>query len=192
MKRSALVRLILMGSATLSITACDESPSPAGVFTSAQECARSGVYSDAACRNGLDSATRQHREVAPRFGSRQDCEADFGRDRCEEETSGRAAGIAYAGGRRWHPRMDGFMINQSGSSHASQPLYRPNVASNPAGSGTLGYVPGSFRTANNVEVGSRTGMTQVRLSEVGTPAPRTTTLSRGGFGARAASVATGS
>jgi len=56
-------------------------------------------------------------------------------------------------------------------SMASQPLYRTSKN------------PGSFRTADNRNVGAKTGQTRVASSTTRRPSFKSTTMSRGGFGA---------
>lgn len=202
MKRSSGIKLMLMGTATVMLAACgdDEADTqPAGVFGSVDECIASGVYSEQYCQTGWKEALEQHREVAPRYATVADCEADFGAGQCQAAPAGQPAAAGEGatgggGGSFFMPLMMGYLLGQAVEGfrgRAVQPLYRPNVYQGPPGSGSsgYGYAPGSWRTANNVEVAQRTGMTRLDFGSLSPPTQRTTTLQRGGFGARAASVA---
>lgn len=186
MKRSTSITLLLMGSATLAMVACDDSkPTQAGVYSSIEECTANGTHTAAECRDQFDKAKQEHIKSGPKFSSREDCEAEFGRDRCERPSN---ASNNNGGGSFFMPLMMGYMVGKmmnGGGSAFSQPLYRPNSA--PSGGG--GYSPGTWRTSNNTEVARQTGATSVS-SNAFRSSGQTTTLSRGGFGARGASVGT--
>ncbi len=72
------------------------------------------------------------------------------------------------------PLMMGYMMGSmlgGRRSMMSQPLYRSAKS------------PKSFRTANNMNVGSATGRTQVARSATSRPSFKSSTIRRGGFGA---------
>ena len=71
------------------------------------------------------------------------------------------------------PLMMGYMMGSmlgGRGAVAAQPLYRSAGDSK------------SFRTADNKNVGSRTGRTQVARSAGSRPSAKSSTISRGGFG----------
>lgn len=189
MKRSSSVKLLLMGSATFTLAACGDDPEPVGVFSSIQECIDSGVYTESYCNSSLDQAKKEHVKVAPKYKDKADCEAEFGVGRCENPQVASGGGGT---GSVWMPLMMGYMVGSMMNNQSSfaQPLYRPNVYDNRGGyyNTTYGYSAGGFRTGNNVEVANRTGLTTVNSNSWRTTTPQTTTLSRGGFGARASSI----
>ncbi|NYZ11922.1 DUF1190 domain-containing protein [Azospirillum sp. RWY-5-1] len=195
MKRSARMKLLLMGSATLALTACDDTQevTKAGVYDTVEQCLADGVYSEGYCRDAYKGATEQHAAVAPKYANVQECEADFGPGRCQVAPNGAVAvdgqQASGGGGSFFMPLMTGFLVgqllNSGGRSYYGQPLYRPyQGTSGPGGAGGWG----SYRTAQNVDVGARTGAVDVTRSTLQAPPARTTTISRGGFGARATSV----
>lgn len=200
MKRSARMKLLLMGSATLALTACDDTQevTKAGVYDTVEQCLADGVYSQDYCRDAFQGAVEQHAAVAPKYANVEECEADFGPGRCQTAPTGAVENGAVenggqqasgGGGSFFMPLMTGFLVgqllNSGGRSYYGQPLYRPYDRA--AGAGGAGRW-GSYRTAQNVDVGARTGAVNVTRSTLQAPPARTTTISRGGFGARASSV----
>lgn len=187
MKRSFRIRLVLMGSATAVLAGCDDPPQAAGVFASVAECVQSGAYSEAECKTALETAKKDHPKVAPRYVSREACEADFGPGKCEPPTQQQQQVVHDSGGGSfWMPLMMGYMVGKAMNGPGGmfgQPLYRGNESF--AGPGT--YSAGSWRTASNTPVADRTGLTTVG-SGARASTPQTTTVSRGGFGSRASSV----
>lgn len=186
MKRSARIKLLLMGSVTLALTACGESQEEAGVFSNVAECVAAGKYTEDYCKKGLDQARDQHAKVAPRYNSKADCEADFGASKCQghaESSSGTSVFL---------PLMAGFLVGRmlsGGQSGFAQPLYQPNPYPQQPQQGGYSNSGGGFRTANNVQVAERTGVTKVGSGVTSSPpSTSTTTISRGGFGASAAST----
>ncbi len=163
MKRSRTARLLLMGVAPLALTAC-ESDIDATVFQSAQECASSGQLTQTQCQAAFAEATTEHERVAPRYQSYADCVADFGPERCGPARDGSSAFIPFMGG-----MLLGNML--SGGRNVPQPLYLPRG--------------GEYQTAGGTSVGTRTGAVRVPESAA-KPQARAITMSRSGFGSRAA------
>lgn len=194
MKRSAQVRLLLMGSAAMALAACDNEnkSEEARVYESVEQCVQDGVYTEKYCRESFEAAQKAHPQQAPHYTSKSDCEADFGAARCQQQQS--PASGSSGGTSPWIPAMAGFLVGQvvSNLTHSlSQPLYRPDVGRRDWGgvSTPRSYNPGSWRTGGNIEVGRTTGTTTLRPEAFSGGTPQsTTTVSRGGFGARASSV----
>ncbi|MFN3075414.1 MAG: DUF1190 domain-containing protein [Alphaproteobacteria bacterium] len=194
MKRSSRIRLLVMGTATLAMVACDgDTPQQAGVYASVEECVSGGIYSETFCREHLEQAKKEHMKVAPKYAKIEDCEAEFGRGRCERPPSSGGAGVSggeSGSGSFFMPLMMGYLVGKAlnGGGGYGQPLYRPNTAP----TGGFGYSPGTWRTAGNVEVAKNTGATSVPSSVFrsggNTSSTHTSTVARGGFGARASSV----
>lgn len=204
MKRSASLRLVLMGSAALTLTACDESVE-VGVFESVEQCQIMG-YSQSACETAIQAATREHLQSAPRYASKADCEAEFGRCEAPAQAAGDAPPVAGQNpaqtpgqvaqnqgggfGSFFMPMMAGYMIgNMMGNRGAmAQPLYRPvGETARTAGGGLF--------AGNGTRVAGGAGLTRMpesTLSAARAPAATTSTMSRGGFGARANSVSVAS
>ena len=169
MKRSRYVALLAMGASALALSACGESETPAGVYTSVDQCMADKQFTDAECRKAFATATEEHKKVAPKYANKTECEADFGAGKCEESPY-----RTTSGGYTFMPLMVGYMLGRSmggQSAFAPQPLYR-------SGTGT------NFRTGDNRSVTSKTGMQSVPRSAT-TSAFKSTTTSRGGFGRNA-------
>jgi len=202
MKRSASLRLVLMGSAALTLSACDEAVE-VGVFETVDQCQVMG-YSQSACETAIQAAAREHLQSAPRYATKAECEAEFGR--CEtpvqaasdtppgsgqnpSQTPGDVAQNQGGGfGSFFMPMMAGYMIgNMMGNRGAmAQPLYRPVGE-------TARQTGGGLFAGNGTRVASGAGLARMPASTLSAArAPATSTMSRGGFGARANSVSVAS
>lgn len=178
MKRSRVLRLALMGSAPFVLSACSDEPEQALVYNNVQECEAQALLTPEQCKTEFEKAVNNHLQAAPRYAQQAACEADFGNGACQNLNSG---------GNWFIPAMAGFMIGQaldrdrhySGSSFyyggggRSQPLYRSRDDWH------------SWRTANNARIGKYSGKVWVDPNDT-KPAMSPRTMSRGGFGSRAA------
>jgi len=165
--RSISVKL-LMGVSLIALSGCEEPRVDAAVFDSLQQCVDDGSVPREQCEQNYKEARSQHAAVAPKYSSKEDCQADFGQEKCE-----RAPYQSSTGGSIFMPMMMGYMMGSmigGRRSMASQPLYRSAQS------------PNSFRTADNKNVGSTTGRTRVASSATSRPAVKSSTVSRGGFG----------
>ncbi len=176
MKRSHYVALLAMGASALALTACGESETPAGVYTSVDRCIEDKVYTEKECADAFEKAREAHKDVAPKYAAREDCEADFGKEKCETSTTTRTT----TGGVSWMPLLVGYMLGRSlgGSPAFSQPLYRTQNDT-------------TFRTGDNRAVTTRTGAQSVPMSTTSSSF-KTSTIARGGFGANARSYGSSS
>jgi uncharacterized protein YgiB involved in biofilm formation len=175
MKRSRYVALLAMGASALALSACGESETPAGVYTSVDQCMADKQFTDAECRKAFATAREEHKKVAPKYANKAECEADFGAGKCEEAPYRTSSGTST-----FMPLMVGYMLGRSlggQSAFAPQPLYRTGTGTN-------------FRTGDNRAVTAKTGLQSVPQSTT-TSAFKSTTTARGGFG-RNASVYGGS
>lgn len=164
MKRTRITRLLLMGVVPLALTAC-ESDVDATIHANAEQCVASGQLTQAQCDAAFAEAKTEHERIAPRYTSYADCIADFGPEQCGPARDGSSSFIPFFGGMLLGNLLGG------GGRYAPQPLYRPRS--------------GEFQTAGGVGVGSRTGA--IRVPETATkPQARAITMSRSGFGSRAA------
>ena len=165
--RSIGVSLVVSAS-LISLTACDEPKVDASVFKSLEQCKKDPMMRASQCETSFKEARNQHAAVAPKYTSQADCQADFGKGKCEPAPYGTSTG-----GSVFMPMMMGYMMGSmlgGRTSMMSQPLYRS--AKN----------PGTFRTADNRSVGSKTGKTSVARSATSRPSFKSSTISRGGFG----------
>jgi len=184
LKRSRRVTPAIIGSvmSLTLMTACGEKKEDASVFESIEQCVQTGQYNQVQCQQLYEQAKVEHKDVAPKFDSLADCEAEFGVGRCEEPGGGEVASADTGGGsdlshttvvhhhHSFMPMMAGIMIGQS----MSQPLYRPYT------NGSYG----AFMTNRGMPVATTVGRQKISRSIVTSrPTRSTTTLRRGGFGA---------
>jgi uncharacterized protein YgiB involved in biofilm formation len=166
MKRSRYVALLAMGASALALSACGESETPAGVYTSVDQCIADKQFTDSECRSAFDTAKEEHKKVAPKYASKTECEADFGAGKCEESPYRTTTGTST-----FMPLLVGYMLGRTLAGRPGftpQPLYRTQ-------NGT------QFRTGDNRAVTSKTGVQNVSRSAT-TSAFKSTTMTRGGFG----------
>ena len=182
MKRSRAIRLALLGTAGLmSLTACEQADDPlksGDFFANAQAC--ESAHNPQECRASFSQAEQEHAKSAPKFTSREQCEAEFGAANCVQAPgqTGQAPGqTAQAGGGSWFmPAMLGFMMGRM-----------------MGGGGMMGAAP-VYRDANNTAYTGRQPLGRIDSARMpppqrvaGTPgAPaygmRAGETSRGGFG----------
>jgi len=198
-KRSRVVWLGLagIGAGTVilaEVVSSREDPVAADLFQSTAECVASGRYDAAARDRAFNEAASQQPQTAPRYATREDCAAEFDRAACAPVS---AAGNTAAGASQFFaPAMAGFLIGSAAGtlSRPAVPVYRSCASdSNPgncqasassggsSGGGSRFYTGSGYSVATN---GTRASVMPAAFSS----SPATTTLSRGGFGARASSV----
>jgi uncharacterized protein YgiB involved in biofilm formation len=159
---------LMMSVSLIALTACGEPEVDASIYESIDQCKSDPLTTSDQCELSFKEAISQHAAAAPKYATTEDCQADFGEGKCETspyKTSN--------GGSVFMPLMAGYMMGSmlgGRSSMMSQPLYRSARS------------PNSFRTAENRNVGSKTGSTKVARSATGRPTFKTATRSRGGFG----------
>jgi len=171
MKRSKSIGLVTMGVSVIALTACEEPQVDALVFDTLQQCLADQDLTREQCETNYEEARNRHVAVSPKYTSRDTCEADFGTEQCEL-----APQKTQNGGSVFMPLMMGYMMGSMLGNRAgvvSQPLYRSADDSK------------TYRTADNQKVATTTGRTQVARSATRAPSMKTSTVSRGGFGARA-------
>ncbi len=199
-KRSHAVTLALMGTGAGAGVALglwlwhSSSGVDAGVFGTVDQCISSGQYDRAACEAGFAEAQRHHEEMAPRYANAADCEADFSPGECSAMPSG--PGNSTGDGKiTYAPIMAGALLGSAlgvASMPAVQPLYRSCNASQDdkcAGGSSGSRSGGGFYTCSGYRVSSGYGTARVAPAAFSTAGASRATMSRGGFGARAASAA---
>ena len=209
MKRSQVVRLALLGVGAGAFIAFDiwansggEEAVAADLFTSPDLCKISGRYTASQCDQAYADAAKLDEQKAVTYRGREDCEADFTPGGCHEVTTVAPSAGSGALTSLFVPTMAGFLIGRALSSSAlpAEPLYRSCAqATNPdecrrssggsggfsgGGSGGGGLFTRSGYRVSTSGIGSAATVSSGAFSS----APRGATLSRGGFGARAAAV----
>jgi uncharacterized protein YgiB involved in biofilm formation len=198
MKRSDAVRLALLGVGAGALIAYDiyttsggdAEEVPGDLYTSIEQCRSSGRYSADQCAKAYADSSAIDSQKAVTYTKREDCEADFASGGCHAVV---ADGTAPSGG-NFAPTMAGFVIGALATSAlTSQPVYRSCTdAANPSDcrSSTGGGGGGAhFFTSSGFRVTPTGSSAAASVSSAAfSSAPRAATLSRGGFGARAAAA----
>lgn len=186
MKRSKKAALILMVPATTFLFAgCGEEREQAMVFNNPSECSQAGLNSADACQADYDAAKALHPQVAPKYLSSAECEADFGAGQCET-----APQQTTSGGSVFMPMMMGYMMGQmfnrpqagAGNFQQNTPAGRSNIPTQPLYKSRDDR--NTFRTATNAPVAKGIGPITLKPSQVRPQAGQL--VRRGGFGQQAA------
>lgn len=176
-KRSNNIKLIAMRKyfapkpLAISVTsvflaACSDNQSVSTVYTNANECINENPDAVEQCNLAYEQALEEAARTAPKYDSRQDCEYEFGADRCQSYNSG--------GSSFFMPFMAGYILSDLLSPRRySQPLF---ISSSPYSRyrwlGADGYDYGDLR--------QRKYRTTSRMYK---PKPTVSrTIKRGGFG----------
>ena len=168
MKRWNSISALLMGASVIALSACDEQKVDAAIYDNLQQCIDDPAVTREQCEQNFAEARGRHASVAPKYTSEEDCQADFGEDKCEVAPYRTSTGSSV-----FMPLMMGYMMGSMLGGRRSvipQPLYRSDDS------------PKTYRTADNRSVGSTTGRTQVGRSVGRSPSIKSSTMSRGGFG----------
>jgi uncharacterized protein YgiB involved in biofilm formation len=186
MRRSRSIALLFMAVAPIALTACDDSskkPTPVGSFHTETECRASGQFSDDQCQAAIRTAAEQHESRAPRYQSREECEAAHGAEACMSREQ------AGTGQSFFMPMMMGFMVGRmlSGGGMMGAPLYASAAG------------PTSYRTAQGAPIkpgvatmpATAAASTMQSASAPARTASSFNNVERGGFGGRADSGAMG-
>jgi len=134
MKRSRSIQLLLMGTAPLLLSACDN-PSPpqpqpqtALAYQGLTQCISDGKVGADICEKAYADAIQAQYRDAPLFDSLTDCQAQYGYDQCHH--------VETSSGGWFMPALAGFMVGRALSHHDGynygygygggygQPLYR--------------------------------------------------------------------
>lgn len=180
MKRSLTVTLVLMGGSALS--GCGGSEVDTAVFNDVRQCIESGQFTAEKCETDFKKALASHWDTAPAYTTQADCEVEFGIGKCQENAAAEPAQNSPATHHSYFmPVMMGYMM---GSMMANgqravppQALYKPQARA-------------GYYNANGARVSQSVGPVQFSSKSAAAQAPktRTTTMARGGFGARASAV----
>ena len=179
-KRSASVNLskmrkafspkpLALGVAAVCLSACGEEKQEATIYTSANECINENPDAVEQCTTAYEEAVKEAERTAPKYNSQQDCEYDFGVDRCRTHSSG--------SGSFFIPFMAGYMISDllSPRRYYSRPMFSSSSRYSPyryRWVGADGHDFGDLRQ-RRMRVGKSTYDAKPAASR---------TIKRGGFG----------
>ncbi|ANH51872.1 putative membrane protein [Erwinia phage vB_EamM_RAY] len=167
-KKVTLALMVVTGS--FYLVACDEPrDQQVQMYQNADDCSRARPQDKQRCSDAYNNALRESERTAPRYGSKGDCDAEFGSDNCYQSTAHSPTWMSY---------MGGYMYGRNGS--YAQPLYSSRVTSSPA---YHRYVDAGGRNYGSAISGRSINTTRSALA----PKPVvTSTITRGGFGASVA------
>ncbi len=176
MKRSRTTALLLMSAAPLLFTACQKNEAvqvQEGLYTSVQACTEA-TGDPSSCRNAFAEAQKQSADAAPKYATREACEAEYSAEQCVEQKT--STGHSFIG-----PMMMGFFMsqmlsNRGGAGLAQQPAAAPAYQDKAKGWARPGPSTGGMNTASGIGAG------KAGLAPVTATPNRAVTASRGGFG----------
>lgn len=167
MRKGFTVKPLALGVASILLTACGDNSEQASVYKTVDDCVGDNPQHTQECQAAYQQALQEAERTAPKYNSRQDCEYDFGAQRCHSSSSGSF----------FMPFMAGYMLSNlmSPRGYYSQPMfssYSPYSSYRNRWIGADGHVFGDVRQRN------------IRVSkDAYKPKPTVNkTMSRGGFG----------
>jgi len=127
-KRSRHVALVLAGAATLSLAGCREEQVDAQSFPDVESCIAASKdaslwFTEDDCRKNFAAAQKEFEETAPRYASKELCEAEHGAGNCGGDQAAQQSG----GGFSFMPLLMGYMMGSMlsrGGGIFSQPMVR--------------------------------------------------------------------
>ena len=191
-KRSRHVALVLAGTATLALAACEDERMDAQAFPDLESCIAASKqetlwFTEEDCRRNFAAAEQEFLETAPRYESKELCEQQHGAGNCGSDPTQQAQ--ASGGGFSFMPLLVGYMMGSmlSRGGIASQPMV-------PTADGRFATPKGDQSFATNRGAGKVPAASFQRAPTTLGKAPMTATQvqNRGGFGAAATSRAGGS
>ncbi len=204
MKRSEVVRLAVLGVSAGAIIALEvwsnaagEEDVPADLFTSPDVCKVNGRYAPAQCERAYADAAKLDEQKAVTYTSREDCEADFTPGGCHEVATPSASSGSATLSSLFVPTMAGFLVGRAltNSALSAEPVYRscteavdPNECRRSSGGGGFAGGGGFYTRSGYRVTTSGAGSAAAVSSGAFSSVPRSATLARGGFGARAAAA----
>lgn len=179
LKRSRSAALFILGAAAFGLAGCEEEKTEASAFADKASCLEQatpgGWFTAQDCENAFVEAQALHDETAPRYESKDLCEAEHGVGACGGDT---ASGTGSGGG-VFMPLFMGYMLGQAlgGGRAMSQPVVRSAGGgfSTPDGGTRISALNSSGRI-------SATAFNKASVTK-GLPAmTKAQVASRGGFG----------
>lgn len=172
MRKAPVLRpSVLAVSVALVLSGCS-SQEPATVYQSVEQCTAENPGHEMDCELAYEKALAEAERTGPRYRTRSDCESEFSANQCIQSSSG-----------GWFmPAMAGFLI---GRSFYSQPGYVPTPIY--TSSSYRSRVAGGWYGADGTYYGSSSNRHTRVSPDTFKPKPAVTrTMSRGGFGSKAA------
>lgn len=178
-KRSRTAALFILGASAFALAACQEEKTEAAAFPDQASCLAAaspgGWFTEKDCNDAFAEAKALHEETAPRYDSREVCEAEHGAGACGPD----AATGGGSGGGIFMPLFMGYMIGQAlgGGRVMSQPVVRATGGgfATPDGSTKIGNLNSGGQIATSAF--QKTAVTKGQP-----PMTKATVVRRNGFG----------
>ena len=182
-KRSRHVALVLAGTATLALAACEDDRVDAQSFPDLESCIAAAKdsslwFTEDDCRTNFAAAQAEFAETAPRYESKELCEQEHGAGNCGDDPAAQQSG---GGGFSFMPLLVGYMMGSMlsrGGGIFSQPMVRTadGKFSTPKGNQSFATNRGSGKVASSTfqRAPSTIGKAPMSAAQVS---------QRGGFGA---------
>lgn len=177
MRRSSSIKLVLMASTAVGLTACGQEPVQGEVYRTVEACIAGQIFTPAACDQSFEVVQTLHTQSAPRYNSQTLCEEQHGVGNCNQPASSNSM-------TGWRPFIAGYFVSsflRDGGTWGNRA--RPLYASTRGGA----YTPGGYPLRRDASTGAyqisqRAMTTKPVAAKLQT---RTTMAARGGFGSRA-------
>lgn len=135
-QRTSLM-IALLASTALSLGACDNTPEQPKtetvtqeeiLFKNVDECKAGGQFDADQCEALSKNAQEEHAKTAPKFNSREACEAEYGAGKCGGTQTQTSTGTQTS----YMPALAGFMIGAAGAMAAAHVINGMNRNNTPA------------------------------------------------------------
>ncbi|MGF1762218.1 DUF1190 domain-containing protein [Aliivibrio kagoshimensis] len=174
--RKANWRYVSFGTVAVASTAlvgCGEEVTPSTMYASVNDCISDNSEYASECSAAYEDAVREAERTAPKYSSAQDCASEFGYENCAQSRQG-----------SWFmPMMAGYMFSNiihGNRNYYSQPLF---TSSNRRSPYYNSWVASDGKNYGRSYSKSKTFMSKSDMQ----PKPTVSrTMSRGGFGSKAA------
>lgn len=198
-KRSRHVALVLAGTATLALAACEDDRVDAQSFPDLESCIAASKdnglwFTEEDCRTNFAAAQKEYLETAPRYELKELCEQEHGAGNCgsdpaAQDAAGQSTAQNSGGGFSFMPLLVGYMMGSMlsrGGGIFSQPMVNTP-------DGRYSTPKGDQKFASNSGAGKVASSTFQRApSTIGkAPMSAAQVSKRGGFGASATSRGSG-
>lgn len=178
-KRSRSAALFILGAAAFALAGCQEEKTEAAAFPDEASCLAAaspgGWFTEKDCNDAFAEAKALHDETAPRYESREVCEAEHGPGACGADSiSGGGSGSGI-----FMPLLMGYMMGQAlgGGRVMSQPVVKTS-------GGGFATPDGGTKISNLNSGGqvSATAFQKAAVTKGQPPMTKAMVAQRGGFG----------
>jgi uncharacterized protein YgiB involved in biofilm formation len=171
MRKSFALKPLAVIIGSLLLTSCgNNAPQTATVYTNVDECKAQNPDNVAACETAFQQATQEAEKTAPRYTSKNDCENEFGADRCQQYGHNNGQGGWFS------PFMAGYLFSRILSpGYYPQPMF---MSTSPYSSNSYRWLGADGRDLGDV----RDRNLRVNKDAMKPKPAVNNTISRGGFG----------